>query len=932
MAGPARAHQTNLPFHDAAEMLRTQLPLPFEHLIEDLRGQDFIIGVDHILRLQCILRALGPQCGPRDLKSILCPIFATSARQQELFQRTYDRHFNLLPFVDREAEEGRPRPGEGQEPSTPKAVSRWRYVACALLLIVLAGSLVQIINGPVEPERPPTTTREIPVPQTKGGPPRLPDKEFTIPLGEIDVTLTFWQRYGAALKTAAVAAPLLLFLALEWYRRARRRIVLERGKSRKPPYIWPIQLSAPAPGFLKTEQFYRASRRMQERLEGDVLRFDVDKTVKATLSHAGFASPRYRPVTHPPEYLVLIDLPTPNDHHAGFADTLARMLQDEGGYIHRYFYSEDPQVCFEETGKRRRHLSDLQVRFSRCRLILVGDCGGLLNPMTGEAEPWTEMFRFWPGRAILTPLPPRDWGMREVTLADVFAVLPASLEGLESLVDHFELPTPPDMRRWVRADMVPPGLKSDQDDLQVIRTYLGDEGTFRWLCACAVYPELNWRLTLYLGLSLGEPISESSLLHLMRLPWLRQGSLPDGLREKLIASLHPDRLAAIRQSIFDKLEKAPPPVESGAWETYQLNLAIHRSLLARDTRERLERTREVREKAREVGESRVVRDYTLLKLLESERVSPLSLVLPKRLHRLFFRNGLPLFGVRTWAKAAAAALLSVLFLAMPAPQKPFPSSPPESLKLMFAHIPAGKFVMGSPEGEPGHNYDEISHDVTLTRDFYLQATEVTQGQWKAVMGGNPSSFDNCGDDCPVENVSWEDAQEFIRKLNRAEGKEIFRLPTEAEWEYAARAGSKTAFANGGITFEGCDPLDPNLDTMGWYCGNAGAGKEAVDAKKSSARATEKGERGPRPVGGKKPNIWGLYDMHGNVWEWCQDWFGDYPFDHVSDPTGPEKGSIQVIRGGAWSRHAVNCRSAYRGRDYRGYRDGNLGFRLARSLP
>jgi len=158
-------------------------------------------------------------------------------------------------------------------------------------------------------------------------------------------------------------------------------------------------------------------------------------------------------------------------------------------------------------------------------------------------------------------------------------------------------------------------------------------------------------------------------------------------------------------------------------------------------------------------------------------------------------------------------------------------------------------------------------------------------------------------------VSWNDCQEFIRRLNNKEGVNKYRLPTEAEWEYACRAGSNTAFANGGITETGCGH-DPNLDAMGWYCGNSGSKTH--------------------PVAQKKPNAWGLYDMHGNVWEWCQDWYGDYPRGHVTDPAGPSSGSLRVNRGGGWSSNAGFCRSAFRDCYSPGFRYGYLGFRLART--
>jgi formylglycine-generating enzyme required for sulfatase activity len=250
-----------------------------------------------------------------------------------------------------------------------------------------------------------------------------------------------------------------------------------------------------------------------------------------------------------------------------------------------------------------------------------------------------------------------------------------------------------------------------------------------------------------------------------------------------------------------------------------------------------------------------------------------------------------------------------------------------SIGMKFSLIPAGSFVMGSPAGtgdsthrpiwpaEAGRGGDERQHVVTLTDAFYMQTTEVTQGQWGQVMGSNPSHFSSCGSDCPVEMVSWYDAQNFIDALNARENRTncdttpntCYSLPSESQWEYAARGGTVSAFYNGGITNTGCTPLDPNLDAIGWYCGNA-------------VSTTH-------PVAQKEPNNWGLYDMSGNVWEWCNDWYGTYPDGPVDDPTGGGTASFRVIRGGGWYDSARYARSAYRHDNTPGYRDYGLGFRL-----
>jgi sulfatase modifying factor 1 len=232
----------------------------------------------------------------------------------------------------------------------------------------------------------------------------------------------------------------------------------------------------------------------------------------------------------------------------------------------------------------------------------------------------------------------------------------------------------------------------------------------------------------------------------------------------------------------------------------------------------------------------------------------------------------------------------------------------EKSGIELVYIPAGSFTMGSPHGEEGRDGDEgPQHQVTLSQGFYLGKTEVTQAQWEKVMGKKPSYFKNAGANAPVEQVSWDDCQAFCQAAGSG-----LRLPMESEWEYACRAGTRTAFHYG-------DSLDASMAN---FNGNYPYG----EGKKSEYRETT------IAVGQFKPNAWGLYDMHGNVWEWCQDWKGDYPAGAVRDPRGPDSGADRVVRGGGWYFDAWLCRSAVRGGDGPVSRNSHYGLRVACSAP
>jgi formylglycine-generating enzyme required for sulfatase activity len=228
-------------------------------------------------------------------------------------------------------------------------------------------------------------------------------------------------------------------------------------------------------------------------------------------------------------------------------------------------------------------------------------------------------------------------------------------------------------------------------------------------------------------------------------------------------------------------------------------------------------------------------------------------------------------------------------------------------RLALVKIRSGTFLMGTnyvvraDDGwkpcsscPPRNDVERPVHQVTITRDFWMGQIPVTQGQWQSVMASNPAYFQSSGPDAPVEQVTFHDVQEFLRRVNAAQSKWAAQLPTEAEWEYAARAGT---------TGETYGPLDE----IAWYRAN--------------------GALTTHPVGKKRPNAFGLYDMLGNVWQWCQDWFGPYSIAASIDPQGPPKGERRVTRGGCFYCDAVHDRAARRNRDLEDHSSRTIGFRV-----
>ncbi|MDX6695082.1 MAG: hypothetical protein QOF02_2685 [Blastocatellia bacterium] len=672
----------------------------FGELLSHLRQHGFAIGVDHYLRLHELLDKVGDRCAPEDLRTLLAPIFATSPGQQEQFYRAFDAYFSLFEPATlkdapaRTALQVRPKESRRPQASAPPAPAvfqkKWLYVVAPIVLLLLIAGVVFLSRRGAQPiqnsnqplnanAQPPLTNAntsappviELPTQQptfeqpitsepnaTTGEPgivqPPLPPTQAT-PQASPAPSATpagpnFYERHRTAIYLTTLFAPLALFLLYEWLRRRRKRILSERESRRKAPYVWPVRVDEPLPKLFESEQFYTAARLLRRRQVDEFYRLDVEATVAATIASLGFPSFRYKSASKPPEYLALIDRASFRDHQAQLFNELTKALETEGVFVVSYFYDEDPRVCRNESGDESLHLSELQNKYGTHRLLIFGDGAKLLDPLSGKLESWTTLLTNWQDRAVLTPAPPLRWSLRERALAGQFVLLPATLDGIQALVDYFEAAVTPDMRVWSRAsDKSSATVDFDRPlTVKMLREHLGKD-VFEWLCACAIYPELHWDLTLYIGqlpaLS-NNLVREQNLLRLVQLPWFRTGAMPDNLRWQLINELPPEKAKAIRTSLIQLLEKNPPPKQTVAEESYQLNLTAQRWLHSR-SRQRL---RELIDLMRRLPRSVALRDQTLVRYLEATPAPPLNVTLPARFRQLAFQNGLPAFGLKTSAR------------------------------------------------------------------------------------------------------------------------------------------------------------------------------------------------------------------------------------------------------------------------------------------
>ena len=669
-------------------------PLLFEGLTDHLRRLGFSVGVDHHLRLQYLLSHLYGQCSPEDLKSLICPVFAVNEKQQEAFYSAFDSFLPLLSSQTQALAASESPPGqrhpEGAPP--PRTPAKWPYVLASIVVLALLIGIAEWKSQIGPPPAEPAAQANLPAPPAALPSPEVADRKAmkeqappeTAPTPAEPANAINAQPQGVGQPAArpsifervrplvarfpfdvttviVIFGPILFWVAYECYRLSQRRLILQKRAGRKPPHSWPIRVEGRGGSVYDSAQFSAAARRLHSRQVAESYHLDLRGTVQATTGSLGYPSLQYRPDTRFSEYLLLIDRVSAHDHQAALFKQLADALHGQGLYVQQYFFDGDPRICWSPEGNTPVRLSDLQSKYGGHRMLLIGDADRLTDPVTGRLESWAHAFSAWTDRAILTPLPVSSWGARERTLAGQFIVLPATTDALFSLVGFFAGSEPSETRNGaVRVAGEGGWDRPPSESVERLRIALGP-GLFSWLCACAIYPELHWDLTLYLASLPCMPedlVTEANLLRLIGLPWFRTGVIPDEIRYELIRHLDSQQEREVRQAIVELLEQNPADEDTFAFETQALEIAVNRDLLRRSKKKRAAK----RELVGHLSTNDAAVDHVVLRSLESVQSSPLDFLLPGQLRHIFYERGLSVLGLRTAVRFAVTVAVVLIGL------------------------------------------------------------------------------------------------------------------------------------------------------------------------------------------------------------------------------------------------------------------------------
>ncbi|BBM86248.1 SUMF1/EgtB/PvdO family nonheme iron enzyme [Candidatus Uabimicrobium amorphum] len=689
-------------------------------------------------------------------------------------------------------------------------------------------------------------------------------------------------------------------------------------KNRRKLYATPIQM----PGIQNLQQ----SRYIFSH------KIDYEKTAVTTANNAGLFTPIYETRKQAPHYLALIDRTQSEDHHARWAEEMLSLLIAQGIQVKKVFFESDPRTCYDPYRDENLSLRQLLYQYPQHRLLIYSDGDGLIDEYTGQTHTWANTLQYWSVSTLFTPQQIVNWGYKEWLLMDLdITVLPGNQKGVDTfcemiagkkfrsvdLVDYSPKLPPilqQDPQQWLNEDT--PTRKICKQLQQQLRRYLGDVGYY-WLQACAVSPKINWQTTMYLGQTLQHGshsvFSEERLNSLSLLPWMRYGTMPQWLRILLVKQLSPSQYAAVMNGLLTK------GALGNLFLSHTDNITqIFHTLVNKKQQEFY--TMLYNTLPRNLQNQHKYQKWitfvlcTLLfafggiywRSLNLTKRKDVNLPLANVLNK-YWKTDLALwqkcwngdkgywdFTIDEWVQLPHQRQVEVaqIYQKWYAQEKGLKLTKVlerSGVKFVLKMIPPGKFWRGSTEDKKD---SKARHKVWISEVYWVGETEVTQEQWQAVMRVNPSDFKDVGLQGPVEKVSWYDCQEFCKKAE-------MRLLTEAEWEYACRAGTTRAYNLG----------------------------DSVSSEKINCQGGEDRRKTTTAKSLANMNSWGCYDFHGNVCEWCGDWYGDYDVVEQKDPKGAIEGSLRVLRSGGWNDTASDCRSAKRYRLPPRSRYNILGLRL-----
>ena len=868
---------------------KDELSMLLIHFIEQLKKNDFVVSIDHYINSYLLLLSVNiHQKEIDEIKYLICPIFANNSSQQRMFYEIFDQYFNVNKVS---GEYNNEFINSISNSSSLKKNKNSSYFFAGGIFLIFIVSIIFLYNKNILYSFYSNFSLQNKYIIEKCS----SDNNNKSELPGIQISIDIFAKSSVQILFRFMLISLsLIFIWYELYRLNKRNLFLTKSNENSHYVTINKNIEKVSDKAFKNRKYYNTLKRLKQRTDSDIYAFDINNSLLSTIENAGFPATKYRPVTKPSEYLFLIDLTEIDDHYSTFMNNIVDMLETDGVYTKTFFYSYDPRKCFYKMGDKPVSLFDIKSNYPNFNLILVGDCQSLINPINNQLHKWTELFYSWNHSAILTYRHPKDWSNNEILLSETFFLLPASIESFRFLADYFEtnFDSQPINFDSIKSTLSPRYFEQMPADVKSLRRYFNDEKTFQWLCSCAVFPQINWSLTLFLSSFLEMQLTEEKLLMIIRLPWFRNGIMPDDLRSQLIGELQQKTLRNIRYAILNTLLSKPITQLSKSNILFAYSLFGFRKKSTSKIKEKLYHSIK--------KEDQPIRNLTFFRFIESFTITPITFKLSKIFYKHLRIHGLPLlsfFDIKsiTTLFLSSIILFSVFFI--------FPyNTPTHNVTMDFSFISQGVYTMGSSQNEIGRSKNEKIHNISIENGFYIMKTEVSQKQWKAIMGNDPSHFKSTSGTYPVTNVSWDDVNEFIKKLNHILKTEKFSLPSESEWEYACRSGTKTSLSNGELANIGCD-LDRNLNKIGWYCGNS---KGTV-----------------QQIGKKNPNLWGIYDMHGNVSEWCNNSYTENEHLDLKKINLSKK----TIRGGNWHSPAEFCRSAKRFFEEHDYRSKYVGFRL-----